>query len=71
MVWGRGILAPMQTPPFGVPVGTKPENVREALRADIERRLRSACADWSEADFQKLVDDATVVALKYIPKPSV
>ena len=56
----------MQTPPFGVPAGTRPEDTVEVLRADIERRLRSACQEWSEEDFQTLVDDATLIAMKYV-----
>jgi hypothetical protein len=55
----------MRTPPFGVPDGTRPEDTLEVLRADIERRLRSACQEWSEEDFQTLVDDATLIAMKY------
>ena len=55
----------MQTPPFGVPAGTRLEDTLEVLRADIERRLRSACQEWSEEDFQTLVDDATLIAMKY------
>jgi hypothetical protein len=57
----------MLSSPFGVPVGTSPENVKSELRAEIERRLRNACTEWSEADFQTLVDDATRIAIKYIP----
>ena len=53
--------------PFGVPPDTRPEEMRDALRADIEKRLRGACLGWSEQDFQKLVDSAASIALKYIP----
>jgi hypothetical protein len=60
----------MSTPPFGVPAGTPAADVREALRADIEQRLRNSCSEWSEADFRKLVDDATEIALKYVPRPN-
>jgi hypothetical protein len=59
----------MNTPPFGVPAGTPPEAIREALRADVTRRLRSVCAEWEQADFERLVDDVTTTAMKYL-KPS-
>ncbi len=56
----------MQTPPFGVPEGTAPEKMREALRADVAKRLRNVCAEWAEADFNRLVDDVTATAMKYL-----
>lgn len=56
----------MQTPPFGVPAGTRLEDTLEVVRADIEQRLRSTCQGWSEEDFQTLVDDATLIAMKYV-----
>ena len=59
----------MSTPPFGVPAGTSPEKVKEALRADVARRLRNVCAEWEDGDFQRLVDDVTATAMKYL-KPS-
>jgi len=59
----------MSTPPFGVPAGTSPEKVREALRADVARRLRNVCSGWDDGDFNRLVDDVTTTALKYL-KPS-
>jgi hypothetical protein len=43
-----------------------PEKVKAALRSDIEQRLRKACSEWSEEEFQTLVDDATAIALKYV-----
>lgn len=60
----------MLTPPFGVPQGTPPHKVRETLRSEIEQRLRHACSGWSDDDFQKLVDDATAIAMKYVPNRS-
>ena len=66
---GQLIFAvPMRTPPFGVPLGT-PEEVRIAIRADIELRLRRSCADWSEEDFQRLVEKMTTTAMKYVYLP--
>jgi hypothetical protein len=59
----------MSTPPFGVPAGTSPEKVKEVLRADVWRRLRNVCAEWEEEDFERLVDDVTATALKYL-KPA-
>ncbi len=59
-------MGPMSTPPFGVPVGTPPEKVQEALRADVSRRLRSVCAGWEDGDFERLVDDVTATAMKYL-----
>ena len=60
----------MHNMPPGVPVDTPPENLKDALRADIEQRLRKACSDWGEEDFQQLVDDATAIALKYVSSGS-
>jgi hypothetical protein len=58
----------MRTPHFGVPVGTDDE-VRVAIRADIEKRLRGSCSSWTEEDFQKLVDKMTTTAMKYVYLP--
>ena len=63
-IWWR-----MSTPPFGVPVGTSPEKIKEALRADVARRLRNVCSDWEQGDFERLVDDVTTTAMKYL-KPA-
>ena len=63
------ISGAMSTPPFGVPVGTSPEKIREALRADVSRRLRNVCAGWDDGDFERLVDDVTATAMKYL-KPA-
>ena len=60
----------MHNMPPGVPVDTPPENLKDALRADIEQRLRKACPGWSEDDFQQLVEDATAIALKYVSSGS-
>ncbi|MEO8575603.1 MAG: hypothetical protein ABI556_02835 [Gemmatimonadales bacterium] len=59
----------MSTPPFGVPAGTSPDKVREALRADVARRLKNVCAEWAEDDFDRLVEDVTTTAMKYL-KPA-
>ncbi len=56
----------MITPPFGVPAGTSAENVEAALRSDVATRLKNVCAHWTNEDFQKLVDDVTRTALKYV-----
>jgi hypothetical protein len=56
----------MHNIPPGIPVDTPPEKVKAALRSDIEQRLRKACSEWSEEEFQTLVDDATAIALKYV-----
>ena len=56
----------MHNIPLGIPPDTPPESLEEALRSDIEQRLRKACPDWTEEDFRKLVDDATAIALKYV-----
>ncbi|HEX2723000.1 MAG TPA: hypothetical protein VHM24_08780 [Gemmatimonadaceae bacterium] len=60
----------MATPPFGVPVGTPAERTREALREDVAARLRHVCAGWSDTDFERLVDDVTATAMKYLSPPS-
>ena len=59
-------MASMQTPPFGVPVGTSPEATYEALRKDVARRLKNVCAGWSDEDFDAVVEKVTRTALKYI-----
>ena len=56
-----------KNPPLGVSNGTPRNKVKEVLRADILKRLRNSCADWSTEDFEKLVDDMTSVAIKYLP----
>jgi hypothetical protein len=56
----------MHNIPHGVPPDTPPDNLENALRSDIEQRLRKACADWTEEEFRRLVDDATAIAMKYV-----
>ena len=59
----------MVTPPFGVPFGTPPDEIRAALRADLERRLMNVCSEWSPEDFERLVEDVTSTGLKYLTPP--
>jgi hypothetical protein len=56
----------MQTPPFGVPAGTSTESTYEALRKDVATRLRNVCAEWSDEDFEAIVEKVTRTALKYV-----
>ncbi len=58
------------TPPFGVTAGSPPEQVYEVLRADVAKRLRNVCADWSEEDFNAIVEKVTQTALKHLPESS-
>jgi len=57
----------MQTPPFGVPPGVPPDKVYEVLREDVAARLRNVCANWTEEDFNTIVDKVTRTAMKYLP----
>lgn len=57
----------MQTPPFGVPPGIPPDKIYEALRRDVAARLKNVCADWSEEDFNAIVEKVTRTAMKYLP----
>ena len=57
----------MQTPPFGVPPGVPPDKVYEALKADVAARLRNVCADWSDEDFNAVVEKVARTAMKYLP----
>ncbi len=57
----------MQTPPFGVPPGVPPDKVYDALREDVAARLRNVCANWSEEDFNAIVDKVARTAMKYLP----
>jgi len=57
----------MQTPPFGVPPGVPPDKVYEVLREDVAARLRNVCANWTEEDFNAIVDKVTRTAMKYLP----
>jgi len=57
----------MQTPPFGVPPGVPPDKVYEVLREDVAARLRNVCANWTEDDFNAIVDKVTRTAMKYLP----
>jgi hypothetical protein len=56
------------SPPTDVPAQTNYEKLRQTARAEIAQRLRGVCGDWTETDFQALVDDATTIALRY-PSP--
>jgi hypothetical protein len=42
---------------------------REAIRADLIRRLRSVCANLSDEDFNKLVDTMTEQKLRSERRP--
>jgi hypothetical protein len=55
-------------PPPDVTAQTNYDRLRHTARAEIAQRLRAVCADWSETDFQCLVDDVAVIALRY-PSP--
>lgn len=59
-------MASMQTPPFGVPAGTTSEATYEALKKDVAARLKNVCADWSDEDFEAVVEKVTQTALKYL-----
>ena len=61
----------MHNIPLGVPSDTDPENLEEAVRSDLERRLRKSCSSWTEEEFRKLIDDAVKIALKYVPDVTV
>ncbi len=56
------------TPPFGVPADTPPGQVYEVLRADVAKRLRNVCSDWSEEDFDAIVHKVTQTAIKHLPE---
>lgn len=60
-------LFSMQTPPFGVPPRVPTDNIYEALRGDVSARLKNVCADWSEEDFNAIVEKVTRTAMKYLP----
>lgn len=56
------------SPPFGVTAGSPPEQVYEVLRADVAKRLRNVCSDWSDEEFNSIVDKVTQTALKHLPE---
>jgi len=56
------------SPPIDDPAQPNLEKLRQTARGEIAQRLRAVCAEWSETDFQSLVDDATAIALRY-PSP--
>jgi len=56
----------MLSSPFCVPAGTSDETLETELRNDVQARLRNVCADWSDEEFQQLVEDVTKTALKYV-----
>ncbi len=57
----------MPTPPFGVPPGDSPDKIYEPLRRDVAARLKNVCADWTEDDFNAIVEKVTRTAMKYLP----
>lgn len=59
-------MGAMKPPPFGIPAGTAPGDEYEALRADVAARLRNVCSEWSDDDFNSVVDKVTATAIKYV-----
>lgn len=58
----------MKTPPFAVPPGVPDDKAYEALRKNVAERLRNVCADWSQEDFDAIVDKVARTAMKYVEK---
>jgi hypothetical protein len=56
----------MKTPTFGVSLAPERLARAEVLKREIATRLRRVCSDWSEADFQALVDDIAATTQKYV-----
>ena len=56
------------SPPTDATAQPNLETLRKTARTEIAQRLRAVCADWSETEFESLVDDATTIALRY-PSP--
>jgi len=55
----------METAPYGVPPVMPPEELYQALRADVASRLKSVCADWSVEEFEAIVEKVVRSELKY------
>lgn len=66
----KRLFIDMPAPPFGVPPGVPPDKTYEALRADVARRLGNVCAEWSEEDFNAIVEKVTRTAMRYLPPPN-
>ncbi len=55
----------MQTSPFGVPPDTPLEDTYEAFRSGVVARLKNVCSEWTQEDFDTIVDNVTRIAMKY------
>ena len=55
----------MESSPRTRPAAASDKTAYESLRADIAARLRNVCSEWSEEDFNDIVDKVTVIAVKY------